>query len=629
VQKVIAMMQEMAAKGRAAKEAEKVQHGEYMKWCVDTTRTKKYAIRDGNLAIEKLSASAGKADADVARLTDEIAELDASIAAWTADKDAATKVRNTEKADFDKVHADYSASIDAMSRALSTLAARASGAIGVLLQLKQSLPRLNSRSLEAFLQEPFGMSANSYEFHTDSIQDMVNNLKDKMEDERAAVEKEESEKLHAYQLLTQQLTMDIEAATEERDGKQQLMAQRSEDSASSKGDASETTDTKNADEKYLADLTAQCELKSSEFEQRQALRDGEQEALAKAIEIISGKAVSGSSEKHLPQLLQEKRSSFALRASGADSGLRQRVAVFLQHRAKKSDSRLLLRVAAKLTERGPFDKVKTMIGDLITKLSQEAAEEADHKAWCDGELKANKQTRDAKSEEVDHLTARSDKLSAMIAQLSTEIATLSQEVSAAQSALAEATKQRNKEHAENEEAVADAKAAIVAVTEALKVLKDFYAQAATATALVQQSPADDAPASWDSSFTGQQSASTGVIGMLEVILSDFNRLESETSSSEAEASAAFDRFSSDSNADIASLTESADAKTDLKTKKEKDLNDTKKDLRATQEELDSALAYYDKLKPNCIDAGVSYKERVQRREEEIESLREALKILGE
>jgi len=629
VQKVIAMMQEMAAKGRAAKEAEKVQHGEYMKWCVDTTRTKKYAIRDGNLAIEKLSASAGKADADVARLTDEIAELDASIAGWTADKDAATKVRNTEKADYDKVHADYSASIDAMSRALSTLAARASGAIGVLLQLQQSLPRLSSKSIEAFIQEPFGMSANSYEFHTDSIQDMVNNLKDKMEDERASVEKEESEKVHAYQLLTQQLTMDIEAATEERDGKQQLMAQRSEDAASSKGDASETTDTKNADEKYLADLTAQCELKSSEFEQRQALRDGEQEALAKAIEIISSKAVSGSSEKHLPQLLQAKPSSFALRASGADAGLRQRVAVFLQNRAKKSDSRLLLRVAAKLTEQGPFDKVKTMIADLITKLSQEAAEEADHKAWCDGELKANKQTRDAKSEEVDHLTARSDKLSAMIAQLSTEIATLNQEVSAAQAALAEATKQRNKEHAENEEAVADAKAAIVAVTEALKVLKEFYAQAATATALVQQSPADDAPASWDSSFTGQQSASTGVIGMLEVILSDFNRLESETSSSEAEASAAFDRFSSDSNADIASLTESADAKTDLKTKKEKDLNDTKKDLRATQEELDSALAYYDKLKPNCIDAGVSYKERVQRREEEIESLREALKILGE
>merc|ERR1719262_2141534 len=227
--------------------------------------------------------------------------------------------------------------------------------------------------------------------------------------------------------------------------------------------------------------------------------------------------------------------------------MRKRVAVFLQGRATKADSRLLQRVAAKLTEAGPFDKVRQMIADMITKLSQEAAEEADHKAWCDGELKGNKQTRDAKSEEVDRLTARGEKLTAQIQQLATEIAALNDEVSAAQAALAEATAQRNKEHAENTEAVADAKAAIVAVREALKVLKEFYAQAATATALVQQSPADDAPASWDSSFTGQQSASTGVIGMLNVILSDFN-------------------------ADIAALTESADSKTKTKTKKEKDLN---------------------------------------------------------
>merc|ERR1719271_1254741 len=193
-------------------------------------------------------------------------------------------------ADYDKVHADYSSSIDAMSRALSTLAARASGKIGVLLQLKQALPKQHRKHLEAFLQEPFGMAASSYEFHTDSIQDMVENLKSKMSDEQADAEKEEMSKKNSFQLLEQQLSMDIEAATEERDGKAELMAQRSEDSASSKGDASETADTKAADEKYLADLTAQCELKAGEFEQRQALRDGEQQALAKAIEIISSKA---------------------------------------------------------------------------------------------------------------------------------------------------------------------------------------------------------------------------------------------------------------------------------------------------------------------------------------------------
>ena len=31
----------------------------------------------------------------------------------------------------------------------------------------------------------------------------------------------------------------------------------------------------------------------------------------------------------------------------------------------------------------------------------------------------------------------------------------------------------------------------------------------------------------------------------------------------------------------------------------------KEDLDATQKELDAALTYYEKLKPSCVDAGVS------------------------
>ena len=54
----------------------------------------------------------------------------------------------------------------------------------------------------------------------------------------------------------------------------------------------------------------------------------------------------------------------------------------------------------------------------------------------------------------------------------------------------------------------------------------------------------------------------------------------------------------------------------------------KEDLDATQKELDAALTYYEKLKPSCVDAGVSYEDRLARRKDEIESLQEALKILN-
>jgi len=63
------------------------------------------------------------------------------------------------------------------------------------------------------------------------------------------------------------------------------------------------------------------------------------------------------------------------------------------------------------------------------------------------------------------------------------------------------------------------------------------------------------------------------------------------------------------------------------TRRTRALNQAKNDLEGTQEELDAALAYYDKLKPSCIDTGLSYADRVARRKEEIQSLQEALRIL--
>jgi uncharacterized phage infection (PIP) family protein YhgE len=346
---------------------------------------------------------------------------------------------------------------------------------------------------------------------------------------------------------------------------------------------------------------------------------------------MSGDTVSGAAETHLRTFVQT-RSLALLRAQAANerAAAVHRVAIFLPGRAEKADSRILAKLAARVTETGPFDTVVEMIKDLIQKLTTEAAEEADQKSWCDAELKSNKETRDAKTEEVNRLTARSDMLHAQIAQLTSELEELADQISELNLALKEATEARAKEKAANDKAIADAKAAIPAVRSALAVLKDFYAKASKATALVQQKgPAGDAPGSWDTPYTGMGGSSTGVLGMLEVILADFVRLEEETSSTEAEAQASYDKFASDSTADIDAKTATSKEKEALKLSKTRDLEDTGKDLKSTQKELDAALAYHDELKPSCVDAGVSFSERAQRRQEEIESLQEALKLLGD
>merc|ERR1719405_391944 len=115
--------------------------------------------------------------------------------------------------------------------------------------------------------------------------------------------------------------------------------------------------------------------------------------------------------------------------------------------------------------------------------------------------------------------------------------------------------------------------------------------------------------------------------MLEVIESDFARLLAETTADEQENAAEFEKLSNDSAEDKAVKETDSKSKTGEKTRKESALGEAKKDLATTKEELAAAMDYYEKLKPSCVDAGVSYEERVARRKEEIESLQESLKIL--
>merc|ERR1719174_2493700 len=121
-----------------------------------------------------------------------------------------------------------------------------------------------------------------------------------------------------------------------------------------------------------------------------------------------------------------------------------------------------------------------------------------------------------------------------------QIATAIKEQEDLTKAMGEATAERNAEKAENEATIADAQAGSAAVKSALVVLRDFYA--AQSTGFVQQVPEMKA-------YGGMQSANGGVVGMLEVIVSDFVRLEAETKAAETQAAAEFDAFMRDAKAD--------------------------------------------------------------------------------
>jgi len=646
VQKVIQLMQDMLAKGKAAKMDEEVKFAAYKQFCEGTSEEKKTNIADAASEIEDLQASIQKAESDAAVLAEDIAGLDEDIAGWTEDIKEGTALREKQKADYETTLRDYEESLDALDRAIVVLKKQSGDTPQAMMLLQRvvatrKVPASARRTIEAFLslqsrQDPLSVTAPQaagYEFQSGGVVEMLENLRDKFQKEKNDLEKDEMGAEHAFNLMQMELKDSISAAESMRATKAKMKAGKEADAATDKGSLADTMASKAEDEKYLADLVAQCEQKSNDFASRQQLRAEELEAIMKAIEIISSPDVAGNAGKHGVALAQ----SFALRASHKSKGrVAPGVVSYIQSRADALQSRGLRMLAMQVaeTERemaDPFKKVKKMIDSMITKLLEEANEESDKKGWCDKEMAVNGQTREDKTEEVNTLSAEMDKLKADIMKLGQQIADLSTAITEIDSAMTEATDIRLAEKEKNKNTIEDAKDAQTAVGQAITVLKDFYAKAATATALVQgkQTPEEEAPETFDEPYTGMGGASGGVVGLLEVIESDFNKLEAETAAAEDEAAKEYDRFMAESKKDKAVKTADMDYKKKTKTQKESDLSDTEGDLKGTEKELQSALFYYEKIKPQCVDAGVSYEERVAKREAEIESLKTALKILSD
>jgi len=640
VQKVVQMLMGMLEKGKKEKHEEQVQFATYKQFCEDTERTVKRQVKASDEKITMLKADIQKYKTESADLSKDIQELEADAATASGDKKASGKVRELERTQYEASHKDYTESVDAIGKAVSVLKKQSYDRKQAKMLLQgvmafEKVPKESKRKIDAFLAQDSDQApdADGYKFQSNSVIDMLEKLKDKFIDERSALEKAELSSRHAHDMLQQDLADQIANAEAAITTKSQTRSTDMQLVATRQGDLGDATSTKADDSKYVADLTGTCSQKSTDFVARQKLRGDEITAVEKAIEILSSDDVKTAAEKHLPALLQMRKSSSALtqlRSTNSqdsqDATNQIRMAAYLNDEASRIGSRMLAMIAIRSKE-DPFAKVKKMIGDLITRLEEQAGEEAQHKGWCDTELKENEKVRTTRTAQVEKLRSEIDELDASINKAAAEVTELSQQVADLDKNVAKETSIRQKEKATNEVTIKDSKDAQAAVARALVVLKEFYATASEATALVQkQNPA--APDTFDAAYTGMGGESGGVVGMLEVIQSDFARLESDTTAAEVSNAQAHNKFMTENAVSKAQKKSDITHKSNQKQNQEQQLADKKNDLTSEEKELDAANKYFDKLKPSCLDAGMSFEERATRRKEEVESLQEALRILN-
>jgi len=666
VQQVIKLLQDMVKTGEEEKHAEQVQFAKFKTWCDNQFNFKNTAIAEAEEAIDRLKADIKEHEATIERLAREIAAHQADIECWEGDKKASTAVHELEKSDFEAMNKDYSESVSALVRAIAVLKKQpkkrkqskattaapetipgANNTEPEFLELKslrnlKLIPDNAKRTIEIFLQqdgpedaEAEGLEiknpeAHGYEFQSNGVIEMLEELHTKFVAERTALNKKEQKRVSAYKQLMQDLNNQIEYGTADEERKTNSKNTHKEKKTQAEKDLSDTTLVKDDDVQFRSDLVATCEQKASDFDTRQNLRAEELVAVNKAIEILSSNDVAGNAATLMD--FTQVSSLAQLRSGLIEKKQQDRAASYLRARAAELKSHVLMSVATHAVE-DPFVKVKKLIQDLITKLMQQATEETEHKGWCDTELGTNAQTRETKTKKVETLHAEIDQLDASTAKLGEDIAKLSSEVAELDAALVEATKNRAEEKETNQQTIKDANTAQVAVAQALTVLKEFYAKAAESTAFVQAPDPEthkqpEAPEIFDKPYRGMGAQNGGVVGMIEVIQSDYARLVSDTEAAEQKAEEGYKTLKHDTAVDKAAKTTDIENKEAQKKDQAASLAEKMEDVEGTQKELDAALAYFEKLKPSCIDTGVTFEDRSERRKEEIESLQQALQILN-
>lgn len=521
--------------------------------------------------------------------------------------------------------------------------------------------------------------AKGFKFHSGEIFDNLREILRKFKKKKAEVEVAEEDKAHTFNMAQSARANSLRAQEDACAQLEETIASKEEASSKLSEEKTQTEADQNTDQTFLEALTTECEEQAKTWDQRSKSRSKELMALAEALTILKDKVAGtygankklnlinsqtdavdsekaamiankrkellaekdkvAKEEQELSKLeghAKEQENDVSFLQTSAPNVAAKKVMKFLMKQSKKLDSTVLATLVMRM-KADHFAKIRGMIKDLIAKLEASAQEEESQKGWCDDEMEKATAKRDTAIGNVEGDLAAITETKAKIDEATEEVNLLEVEIAALYKNINEATELRKAESAENAKTLKDAKVGLSAIKAATAVLKDFYDKAALIQTSQKQPVADSdgqtigdmAPKTAGGNYKGKQDAASGILGMMAVIQSDFEGTITATKASEKEAVKEHETFTTDSNASIdEKKTLSSTKKGEIKTL-ESSLVEYKDDLKDHASLKGDALEELAKLKPPCVETGASHEEKVKRREQEIESLKDAYKIFME
>lgn len=623
IQKVIQLLQGMHDKGTEELKSEQVEAATFSQNCDDTQQRLEKEMGELKDGIADQEAKIQKANAAADGLAAEIAQLAEDNTMDNADLSAATHVRKLENTDFMASQKDYGESLDALSRAISTLS-QASVTNEEVVALQTSLLQVSSSSRSAArsvtkllsgVQTPQGKNY-GYQSAMGGVISVLKDLQSKFKEELQALVTEERSASYAFEVLKDGLLRKIKDDKDQSKRKGEAKGEAESQGAAAEGEKASLNEDLSATKTDYRETKSSCNRNNALYAKQDKLRSDELAAIQQAIDIMQGAGVSnaGANIKHHG----EAEESF-IQLSNADGASKDKIVSFLSAQSHKFNSKILSALSMRV-QASPFKKVLKMIRDMVSKLQEQAVKEAEAHGWCEAKKAETKIDLEDKQKQQADLTTEKESLTAKRDQLTTDISELAKEIANLSRDRGAATQQRQANKAENTRVIEESVEGQKAVTSAVQVLNEFYAKGA------EHAAGDSGEGAVTDVYGGQQAQSKGVIDIMQVIESDFAREEAQRTAAEAQQAEAYKKLMNSSEIDV-------ETKKTTKQHKSKVLMDTKKELNRVSGELEdmtevvaSVTEQQEAINKQC-SVQVSFEDRVAMRENEIRSLKEALQIL--
>jgi len=657
--KVVQLLNDLKQQVSAQGATEATLFNEFNAWCDSEIYSSKSQIGDGKSKMADLAAYIEEQNAQQEKLKSEIDEAVAEITSNEVDLNGAKDIRTKEHSNYMAAESQYVASIDELIRAIEVLQnpnpsfIEASKSVQKALERAMTVTPQQQASIKDFFQQTaetaqqatptakpaFLQQAAPYQSKTGELIQTLQQIKDETAKNRDSSSKEESSALHAFELLQQSLEQEIKNGNNLMASKKMQVSKSQEAVAASQGDYQTTDHVVTQSLKYLEDCERTCEQKTLEWKTRTKLRSDEITAITEAVEILSSEKGQAAQDLELRQrqAVDDTTKYFTPSFVQLSHKLRNTITVtgisFLETKVRMNQ-RLLTgqqilaeaRAAAAAGQPDPFKNVRKMINEMIQRLLSEAAEEAEHKGWCDTEMGKSELQKTQKEKEVRQLKSKLEEETAQIAQLDDEIKQLIKNLAEAESMQLEAQKVREGENSQALIATKEYEDAQSLIQNAVTVLQEFYAQKQGGSSLMQTSGSEDPPETFSGEYESKDAS--GVLGILEISMADFARLETETKTAEAQAQNEFQKLTQENAVRKATLQKDLEYKEIEKQKLEGSVQRIGADLQGFNAELSAVTQYIEKLKPSCTNTADSHEVRKERREAEIKSLQDALAILN-